>query len=293
MSLILGYAAPDICFLVADTQLSFRNDLYIPRRGTVERFHVLKIQILSPTVAVAFAGDAETSLHVIRRLHQELAHERTPNVAQRLLELYGELACEKRGEFQDCEFLILLLIPGHNKLLRVANDQIYEVRRAYIGDPDEYRNYTRLLKPYCGPDSRSFQDAQGAFHIMPVTEGEQEFDRVSTAMEKLTHQTSSTTVGAICGCIIRVVDGRMSRMLEYMQSGEVGISPWEGCTGFSLLASNSDPRGVGIYYHGWGNGLIFIVADYVTCRKEAATTIRQFIELAKVKYGLNLEGPTW
>ena len=148
---------------------------------------------------------------------------------------------------------------------------------------------------YAGPENRLIQNADGTFSDtpQPVTEGEKEFDQVSDAMEKLTHQRRSETVGAICGCVIRVVDARISGKLEYMQSVEASVYPWEGHAGFSLLAANTGTRGVGIYYLGWHAGLLFIVGDSITCRKEAAATIEQFVEVARSKYGLNLEGGMW
>ena len=62
MTLILGHASSDIGFLVADTLLSFTNARYDPRNPLIEKFHALKIQILSSDVAVAFAGDVELAL---------------------------------------------------------------------------------------------------------------------------------------------------------------------------------------------------------------------------------------
>lgn len=296
MTLILGHASSDIGFLVADTLLSFPNARYDPRNPIIEKFHALKIQILNSDVAVAFAGDVETSLAILGHLHQELAADPMLCVPQRLLDLRRDLATRTTNPVQgDCEFLALLLSSGQKKLVRVANNQIDDVQRAYIGDADEYANFRNLMRPYAGPENRFVQNADGTFSNtpQPVTDGEKEFDRVSDAMEKLTHQRRSETVGAICGCVTRVVDARISGKLEYMQSVEASVYPWEGHGGFSLLAANSGRRGIGIYYLGWHAGLLFIVGDSVTCRKEAAATIGEFVEVARSKYELNLVGGTW
>jgi len=296
MTLILGHASPDIGFLVADTLLSFPNARYDPRDPVIEKFHALKIHILNSDVAVAFAGDVESSLAIIRHLHQDLAADPMICVPERLLNLHREVAARNTGAVRvNCEFLALLLTSEEKKLVRVTNGQMYDVQRAYIGDADEYANLRSLMHPYAGPESRFVQNADGTFSNtpQPVTNGEKEFDQVSDAMEKLTHQRRSETVGAICGCVTRVVDARISGKLEYMQSVEVSIYPWEGHAGFSLLAANTGSRGVGIYYLGWHAGLLFIVGDSVTCRKEAAATIEQFVEVARSKYGVNLEGGTW
>lgn len=268
----------------------------IHRNPLIEKFHALKIQILSSDVAVAFAGDVETSLGIIGHLHRELAADPMLCVPQRLLDLRQELVARKTSALRgDCEFLVLLLSSEQKKLVRVTNDQIHDVQRAYIGDADEYANFRSLMTPYAGPENRLIQNGDGTFSNtpQPVTAGEKEFDQVSDAMERLTHQRRSETVGAICGCVTRVVDARISGKLEYMQSVEASVYPWEGHGGFSLLAANSGTRGIGIYYLGWHAGLLFIVGDSVTCRKEVASTIEEFVEVARSKYGLNLEGGMW
>jgi len=108
------------------------------------------------------------------------------------------------------------------------------------------------------------------------------------------HQRRSATVGAICGCMVRVVDARISKRLEYLQSCETSISPEEGEAGYSLLAADArDPRGIGLYFRRWQTGLLFIVCDSVHCRKERASTIHEFVALARDKYGLFLTGGMW
>ena len=296
MTLVFGYASLDIGFLVADTLLSFPTTKYDPRNPMIERFHALKIQILNPDVAVAFAGDVETSLAIISHLHRELTIDPTLSVPQRLLDLRRELAVRTNGALRgDCEFLALLLSSGQKQLVHVNNDQVHYMQRAYIGDSGAYENFRSLMQPYTGPENCFVQNADGTFAKIPqlVTEGEKEFDQVSVALEKLTHQRRSETVGAICGCVTRVVNARISGKLEYLQSVEASVSPWEGRGGFSLLAANTGTRGIGIYYFGWHTGLLFIVGDSVTCHKEAAATIEQFVEIAWSKYGLSLEGGMW
>lgn len=285
MTLIIGYADKDIGFLVGDTLLSYPIEKYNPREPFIEKYHGLKIQILTPDVAVAFAGDVDTSLPILKRLHQDLNVDPQLNVPLRLVDL-NHAVIKQRGLLQwNCEFLVLLITPEKTKMLVLIKEgHIEYVQRAYIGDSAEYVNFRKLITPYDGPNIRS----------QFVTDGEKEFDQVSNAMEKLTHQRRSETVGAICGCVTRVVDARISRKLEYMQCVEASVSPAEGHGGFSLLASNvGSVRGIGLYYRGWQAGLIFVASDMNSCHKEVAATIGDFIEVARNKYGLNLEGGTW
>lgn len=297
MTLIVGYADEGIGFLVGDTLLSYPIEKPNPREPLIEKYHALKIQILTPDIAVAFAGDVDSSFSILRQLHQELIVEPQLNVPLRLIELHHDLAEQHCAIQLDCEFLVLLITPEKSKNLVKVKDGCFEyVQRAYIGNPAEYVNFRGLIEPYNCPKIRHIQNSDGSwgYSDLEVTDGEKEFDQVSNAMERLTYQRRSETVGAICGCVTRVVDARISGKLEYMQRIEASISPAEGHGGFSLLASNAGTvRGIGLYYRGWKAGLIFITGDMIPCRKVFAATIGEFIEIARVDYGLNLEGGTW
>jgi hypothetical protein len=294
MSLIVGFASDDIGFMVADTLFSYPTASYDPREPTIEKFHGLKIQILTSDVAVAFAGNVQAALTIITALHQELLAYPYLSVPDRLVELRSSLTAEGRLT-SDCDFLVLWIANDQKKrLAHISNNRFSYCQRAYIGDPHEYHNFRALWKPYRGPTTRRVQCLDGHFENVRVTEGEREFDQASNAMEELTHQRRSATVGAICGCVIRVVDARISGKLEYMQSVESSRSPEEGEAGFSLLASNVEPRrGIGLYFRRWHAGLIFMVGDSVPSRKEEAHTIQDFVMLARQKYGLSLEGGVW
>jgi hypothetical protein len=241
VTLVVGYATQDIGFLVADTLMSFPVKKYDPRVSKIEEFHVLKIQILNPDIAVAFAGDVETSLNLIKNLHKELSVDSKICVPQRLFDMYQELASKENGSWSvDCDFLVLMLTPQGKQLARVTKNEIAYVERAYIGDPIEYANLRNLIEPYCGPETRIVQNLDGTFSnaSQVVTDSEKEFEQISVAMENLTHRRMSDIVGAVCGCVTRVVDARISAKLEYLQSLEVSYSREEGHAGFSLLASN-------------------------------------------------------
>src|SRR5262245_48602772 len=73
MTLVVGRATPDIGFLVADTLVSFEYELKGVERLVNGESHVLKIQILNPDTAIAFAGNnVATSLDLITNLDAEL-----------------------------------------------------------------------------------------------------------------------------------------------------------------------------------------------------------------------------
>jgi hypothetical protein len=88
------------------------------------------------------------------------------------------------------------------------------------------------------------------------------------------------------------VDARISEKLEYMQEAEVSLTPWEGHSGYTVLASNSGVQGIAIYYCK-GLGFIFVAGDSKYCRKMHAKTLREFIEAAQAYYGLQLTGGAW
>src|ERR1700720_4667611 len=106
MTLIEGCVTPDIGFLVADTLLSFPFDLK-GRTGPVNgESHALKIQVLSPTTAVAFAGDdAGASLDLIGSLHAKLSTDPMIDPCKQLFASYSTLAM--MASPPDCEFLVL------------------------------------------------------------------------------------------------------------------------------------------------------------------------------------------
>ena len=153
----------------------------------------------------------------------------------------------------------------------------------------------QLQRPRSVPAMQHVQQPDGTFSVLPFvqSEGEIEFGEISAAMEALTHRRQSKSVGAIAGCVTRVVNARISGELEYLQSVEASVTPWEGNSGFSLLASNTCTRGIGIDYRSGKMGFLFVVGDREPCHKETAETIKQFIEVARVRYGLNLVGGTW
>jgi len=152
-----------------------------------------------------------------------------------------------------------------------------------------------LRKPYGGPATRRVVDS-GAAEEIPVTEGEKEFDIVSDAMEEISRDTvgrKHTSVGAISGCVIRVVDARISRQLEYMQAVEVSNFPWEPQGGFTVLAANTDNRGVGIFFRAGRRGFILPTCGETPCIASYASDLTAFIEEAKDKLGMTLIGGTW
>jgi hypothetical protein len=293
MTLIVGCVTPDIGFLVADTLLSFEFDLK-GRRGPVNgESHALKIQVLNPTTAVAFAGDVGASLDLIGTLHAKLSADPMIDPCEQLFAFYRGLAMTASAP--DCEFLALRLATGGRKLVRITRDGVFDCTRAYIGDDAEHKLMKHLQRPHLAPVVQHVQQPDGTFCIVPLvqTEGEIEFDEISDAMEALTHRRQSKSVGAIAGCVTRVVDARISGELEYLQSVESSLTPWEGNSGFSLLASNSGTRGIGIYYRSGKMGFLFVVGDREPCHQERAETMTQFIEVARARYGLDLVGGSW
>jgi hypothetical protein len=184
----------------------------------------------------------------------------------------------------------LKLEANGKRLAYITEAGIRFCERAHIGDDTQYKKMTALRKPYQGPTEQHVQQPDGSFKIEKVTDSEGliEFTEISIALEDLVQQRSKEGVGAIDGNVIRVVDARLSGELEYLQIHEAGFGPAEGQSGFSLLASNSGVRGVGIYYIAGKLGFVLIAGDTEMCRKEAADTIESFKQIAKQKYGLEL-----
>jgi hypothetical protein len=296
MTLVVGYASTDIGFLVSDSLLTPAMATSLDKGPVAGQFHGLKIQIIHPTIAIAYAtsNDADAALDLIKGIAARISGGQLENVPEHLFDAYKQAIASARAEPPDCEFLVLQIRPDGKKLAHITQRNVLNVTRAYIGDPNEHKKLTQLRKPRNPPKAQWVQQADGTMKTTSLitSEGENYFAEISDAMEDLVHQRRGS-VGAIAGCIIRVVDARISKELEYLQAVETSVLPWEGISGFSLLASNSGTRGVGIYYRSGKLDYLLIVGDSEHVRKEYADTIKDFIEMGKTKFGLNLEGGTW
>ena len=143
MTLVVGYADKDIGFLVGDTLLSYPIEQYNPREPFIEKFHALKIQILNPDIAVAFAGNVQLSLSILKQLSKELIIVPQLNVCERLLELHCDYINQHGLHQKNSDFLVLFITPENTKkLARIADGSIDFVQRAYIGDYAEYVNFS-------------------------------------------------------------------------------------------------------------------------------------------------------
>ena len=213
------------------------------------------------------------------------------NVPVRLFETYQQVLKNASNQKPpDCEFLVLQLTSGGRMLSHVTREGVRYCERAYIGDPEEYKNMKELQRPYRPPETQYVQRPDGTFGVesLVTSAGEIEFEEVSTALEALCRKRQSKSVGAICDGITRVAQARISGELEHLQTVEASISPEEGHAGFSVLASNTGTRGTGIYFRSGGIGFVFVVGDSEPCRTEKVMTLDQFVTVAKEKYGLNL-----
>jgi hypothetical protein len=294
MTLVVGYADPDIGFMVADSLLTPVMATNFDKGPVAGKLHGLKIQIIHPEAAIAYASsnDADAALGLIRDLSAKIDATDMANLPDLLFDAYKQMvSTAAAGSVPDCEFLVLQIRPDRKKLAHVSLKGVMDATRAYIGDLAEYKKLIALRKPYERPKTQAIQQVDGTFVQQPLVlqAGENEFAEISNAMEELVHQRRGST-GAIAGCIIRVVDARISKKLEYLQAVEASLYPWEGHSGFTLLASNSGTRGVGIYYPSGRLGFLLIVGDAEHVRKENAATVGEFIEICTKKYGLELTG---
>jgi hypothetical protein len=286
VTLVIAYADSDIGFMVGDTLLSHEC---FPLKGDIGpvngEFHSLKIQIMNGSIAVAFAGKFEEAYQATKKLKDKLSLRPDTDPVAWLAEREG---------LDGCEFLVLLNLD-RKLLFRISDGTIAEFRTTYIGLQDEYQKYLKLRMPYGGPATRRVVDGDAAKDVA-VTDGEKEFDVVSTAMEALSRDTvgrKHETVGAISGCVIRVVDARLTKALEYMQAVEVSNFPWEPEGGYALLAANTDNRGVGIYFKAGQRGFILPTCGEGPCIASEAPDLGAFLKEAKDKFGMTLTGGTW
>ncbi|WP_407146813.1 hypothetical protein [Bradyrhizobium sp. ORS 86] len=287
MTLVVAYCTDDICFMVGDTLVTHQHFELKGDLGPINgEYHSLKIQILNGALAVAFAGDFDAAYSAVQALKSHLYTN--PNIDP-------VIWLSQQEGLSGCEFLVLVN-QKEKRLFLVRNDELFECRRAYIGSADDYKRYTVLRKEYAGPDERQVVAADGKQLRLPVTDGEKEFDIVSDAMEALSRDLVGKKyqlVGAVSGFVTRVADARTSKELEYLQSVEISSQPWEPAGGYSVLADNTDTRGLGIYFRAGGRGFVFPVCGTPPCVPSGADSLSAFIQEAHDRWGMKLVGGTW
>jgi hypothetical protein len=288
MSLVIAYARHDIGFMVGDTFLSHEHFELGDDIGPVNgEFHSLKIQVLNGRTAVAFAGNFQIAYRAICDLCAAIKRDPELDPVQWIVDRQG---------LEPCEFLVLLNEPCKKQLFRIVDCRAQLCERAYIGDQNEHHRFSQIRRSYEGPAVRHLQNPDGTVSAVPVTDGEKEFDIISNALEVLTRERvgrKKPTVGAISGCVIRVVDARISKELEYMQAVEVSHFPWEPSSGYTLLASNTDRRGVAVYFRSGRRGFVLPVCGDDTCVALSEPTLESFIATARERFGMDLSGGTW
>ena len=225
--------------------------------------------------AIAFASSnaADVALSLIAETAQELQNDPQLDVVAKMAERYAASAAGAKGNPPDCEFLILRIENGVKRLAHISDGSAKFVGRAYIGDPSQYKKLLELKRPFQGPTQQTVVHTDGSATIEPInySNGLGEFIELGFALQALVEQRRNAGVGAIAGNIIRVVDAKISRKLEYLQTHEASITEAEGAGGYSLLASNSGKRGIGIYYIAGELGFVMISGDSETCRKLPAS----------------------
>jgi hypothetical protein len=209
-------------------------------------FHGLKIQIPNDKVALAFSSSnaADVALGIIAAVSQKLQSHPQTDVCSNVFDNYQQRLNSSGSEKSDCEFLVLQLDTKGNRLAHITAGGIKPCERAYIGDPNQYKQMSALRKPYEPPAEKYVQRPDGTFKIEKTNDskGQIEFMEVSLALEELV-QRRNREVGAIGDNVIRVCDARPSGNLEYLQVGMASSTPEEGAIGlFSSVLGHGDAR---------------------------------------------------
>ncbi len=287
MTLIVAGVSDNVAWIVADTLLSYGGESE-GRVGPINgKSHALKVHILNPDTAIAYAGSVDDSIQVISALTSELKNNPEIDVSNWIYSAYQNNLIENKNE---TDFLLLQLTANGRKLSKITAEGIFPCAQAYIGDANAYSELMRLWVRYEPPAMQSVQQSDGSFVETPlvISESEINFHSFTDAMEKLVQGKKSPTVGGICDIVIRVVDAKISQKFEYLQSVITSTSPAEKPAGHSVLASNSGTRGIGIYFRNGKFGYAFIAGDEIPCHKIDADTIHEFIIYCEDQHGLHL-----
>ncbi|MET4217084.1 hypothetical protein ACVWWG_003670 [Bradyrhizobium sp. LB7.2] len=287
MTLVVGYAGTDNCFMVGDTLLSHEHFALKGDVGPVNgEFHSLKIQILTSELAIGLAGNFDAAYSAVAALKLAISADPTLHPTEWLAS----------KNILDADFLVLKN-GAKKELFVIESGNVRQAVNGHIGDPEEWNRFLQLKKDYNGASERHTIDENGkVVRSNPVTSGEKEFAVVSDAMEALCWDCvgrKEPTVGAISGCVVRIVDARISGQLEYLQAVEASHFPWEPSGGFTVLASNEPERGIGIYFRVGQRGFILSVGAQPPCVASTAETLKAFVDEARSNFGMKLTGGGW
>ena len=268
MTLVVGEVTAKGGYMIADTLLTFPLSLTENEKLAKEKNHALKVQIFAPDLVVAFAGNTKAAIECL-----SAAQAQKENLAQYLLDHCRSL---KTTENDDCEYLLMQKKTNNNySLNHITEAGIRSCTKAYIGDPEEYQKFMKLLRPYDSPTRKSLTE----LGIKSI--------EASNAMESLS-QKGGGTVGTIGNFVIRVSTTDSRNDFEYLESVTVVLET-QGPSRSINLTSNKEKYGFGIYYS-WGNvGFLFVVGDTEPCRRIEASSVEAFMEIANNYYGTHFD----
>jgi hypothetical protein len=288
--------SPEIGFMIPDTLITPLFPIKGQDGPVNGQYHALKVQVLDGDTAVGFAtsNDADVCMKIIAATQEALAKDAALDVPSKIFEEYHAQA-EGKEPHPDCEFLVLKLSTEGKKLAHVTWNEVRSCERAHIGDPAAHKRASELQVKYEPPKTESVQQSNGSFKEVPVVASDAEIDYIETrnTVDAVVNEWRTAGIGAIGGHTVVVVDARLSKKLEYMQSVYRGRTAEEGVVGYSLLADNQGQRGIALYFDGGCFGYILPVGDPNYCYKHDAATLADFIALAKGRYNLALTGGTW
>jgi hypothetical protein len=243
--------------LAADLRVTDSNDI---RRGYP--YAVLKALILSRTLVVAFAGNAQLALHTVRQL---------PRPPEEITDVIPTLtaSCERAGDGEGrVDYLAAVAGEG---IWRITNDGVEGVlEAAWIGDHRAFELYQRAYHE--GPVALPLQvPSLSPERPLPVSKAEYaETVRMMNGIFQLVLEDSINTVGeafilaaSLDGSFRYEQQAHLAADHERVISGAKWVAPdWgtvaEGGFGYSTLVPCEPGIGVlGLYFPHPGLGLLY------------------------------------
>ena len=135
MTLVIVQKTDNGILTLSDTKLSFAD-----AHSENPYFGALKSLIVCPQIAFHFAGNVHWAEEALKKMHdsfRNLSHEDFADVVDMLLSVHTK-------SVQATDFILANSQSG--AICKVFGGESLDCERAYIGDPDAYRSFSKYLE---------------------------------------------------------------------------------------------------------------------------------------------------
>lgn len=295
MTLVVAQIVENDLFVVGDSRLvDMDGTVRSPINGT------LKIQLLSPELCIAFAG--EISLPVMKEL-QVLTQQCSGYSQQRVAKEF--LALHKRTN-NVLDFIIASLSPYPGIYKISEGNCTSDIQAAWIGDIKAFSEYQKQYHQPDHIDGHGYNSDRYKLWIFKVPDHEgvndEIFSKMCNAMRGVIYDSGITTVGDYLVAVTTTqagfnyinyldIDAPLRQLSEGWNTVQFGTAAEGGHAIVALSPANPGIGAFGIHYLQGNFGAFFAPEISFAPLVFSGVNRNQFIEKIKVSYGIELYGP--